>query len=148
MINVRLRVVLLTLLLAGVYGCASDNRPDPKQTVKDLFTAMRNSDSTYITQHVDFVRAAGTLGEDLMTDSSAPVVDPSMGLLAAMTGDGKLRARWLENQIVLGGATVSGDTAWVEVSFIDRLTRVQYYNKMRLDFRTDHWVINAFKTLQ
>lgn len=148
MIILRLRAVLLTFLLAGVYGCASDHRPDPKQTVKDLFTAMRNSDSTYISQHVDFVRAAGTLGEDLMTDSTLPAGDPSMGLLAAMTGDGKLRTRWLENQIVLGAATVSSDTAWVEVSFIDRLTRVQYYNKMRLDFRSDRWVVNAFKTLQ
>lgn len=148
MIILRPRVVLLTFLLAGVCGCASDNRPDPKQTVKDLFTAMRNSDSTYITQHVDFDRAAGTLGEDLMTDSAVPAGDPSLGLLTAMTGEGKLRTRWLENQIVLGGSTVRGDTAWVEVSFIDRLTRVQYYNKMRLDYRSDRWVINAFKTLQ
>lgn len=142
-----IRAVSLATLLFGVVGCASDNRPDPRDTVKDLFTAMRNSDSTYLSQHIDFGRAAGTLDEDFMIDSAAPAGDPSQGLLSAMTGEGKLRARWLENQIVLGRASVSGDTAWVEVSFIDRLTRVQYYNKMRLDFRSDHWVINSFRTL-
>lgn len=141
------RAAASAILFLGVVGCASDKRPDPRDTVKDLFTAMRNSDSTYLSQHIDFGQAAGTLEEDFMIDSTAPAGDSSQGLLSAMTGEGKLRARWLENQIVLGRATVSGDTAWVEVSFIDRLTRVQYYNKMRLDFRRDHWVINSFRTL-
>jgi hypothetical protein len=142
-----IRAVSLAILLLGVAGCAADNRPDPRDTVKDMFTAMRNSDSTYLSSHIDFGQAAGTLEEDFLIDSAEHAVDPSQGLLSAMTGGGKLRARWLENQIVLGAATVSGDTAWVEVSFIDRLTRVQYYNKMRLDFRRDHWVINSFRTL-
>jgi hypothetical protein len=147
MTSFYIRAVSITALLLGVVGCASDNRPDPRDTVKELFTAMRNSDSTYLSQHIDFGRAVGTLDEEFMIDSVTPEGDPSQGLLSAMTGEGKLRARWLENQIVLGRATVSGDTAWVEVSFIDRLTRVQYYNKMRLDFRRDHWVINSFRTL-
>lgn len=134
-------------MLAVLCSCASDGRPDPKQTVQGLFAAMRSSDSTYIMTHVDFARAVSTLDETFEIDSSAASADPSKGLLGAMTGEGILRARWLDNQIVLGSATVAGDTAWVEVSFIDRLTRVQYYNKMRLDFRTDRWVINSFRTL-
>ncbi len=134
-------------LMALVVGCASGGRPDPKETVRGLFAAMQKSDSTYIIQHIDFALAAGTLEETFAVDSTSGNNDPTVALLGALTGEGVLRKRWLENQIVLGGATISGDTAWVEVSFIDRLTRVQYYNKMRLDFRTDHWVINAFRTL-
>ena len=30
---------------------------------------------------------------------------------------------------------------------LDVSGRVQYYNKMRLDFRRDRWVINSFRTL-
>jgi hypothetical protein len=129
----------------GLTGCASDTRPDPRDTVKGLFTAMRSSDSLYLSQHIDMARAAATLGEELSLDSIA--TDPARALMAALTGEGMLRERWLDNQIVLGRSNSNGDTAWVEVSFIDRLTRVQYYNKMRLDFRGDHWVISSFRTL-
>ncbi|HWO58338.1 MAG TPA: hypothetical protein VNN55_12300 [bacterium] len=141
------RATLVTLALAGlvISGCASDSRPDPKETVKGLFAAMRASDSLYLERHVDLAAAVATLGEDLPAESAG--ADPGAALLAALTGEGTLRKRWLENQIVVGGATLVADTAWVEVSFIDRLTRVQYYNKMRLDFRGDHWVINAFRTM-
>ena len=133
------------LLVVGVLGCMADSRPDPRETIKGLFTAMRASDTLYLSQNVDLVEAVVTLGEELKIDSGAP--DPARALLAQLTGEGTIRERWLDNQIVLGRAHSSGDTAWVEVSFIDRLTRVQYYNKMRLDFRGDHWVINSFRTL-
>ena len=133
------------LVLIGLTGCATKSRPDPRETVKGLFTAMRASDTLYLSQNVDLAQAVATLGEELRIDSGAP--DPARALLAQLTGEGKIRERWLDNQIVLGRANSSGDTAWVEVSFIDRLTRVQYYNKMRLDFRGDRWVINSFRTL-
>lgn len=132
-------------LLAALAGCASDNRSDPRDTVKGLFAAMKSSDTLYVTRHVDPAQALTTLGEELAVDSSAP--DPSATLLAQLTGDGKLRERWLDNQIVLGRSFSNTDTAWVEVSFIDKLTRVQYYNRMRLEYRGDRWVINSFRTL-
>lgn len=142
----RLGLAIFTgAILAVFMGCASDNRPDPRDTVKGLFTAMKSSDSLYISQHVDLVHAVASLGEDLPLDSS--VSDAAGALLGQLTSDGKLRERWLDNQIVLGRSMTSSDTAWVEVSFIDKLTRVQYYNKMRLEYRGDHWVINSFRTL-
>jgi hypothetical protein len=65
-----------------------------------------------------------------------------------MVDDGELKKRWLtDNQIVVGKSEIDGDTALVEVSFIDRVTRVQYYNKMRLIFRNNRWVITDFRTL-
>lgn len=141
----RATIVTLALACLVVAGCASDSRPDPKETVKGLFAAMHASDSLYLGRHIDLPVALTTLGEDLPAESAG--ADPGATLLAALTGEGSLRKRWLENQIVIGRATLAADTAWVEVSFIDRLTRVQYYNKMRLDFRGDRWVINAFRTL-
>ena len=59
-----------------------------------------------------------------------------------------LISRWLtDNQIVLGRADINGDTAHVEVSFLDRVTRIQYYNKMQLVFRDGRWVIRRFRTM-
>jgi hypothetical protein len=133
------------VVVAVLAGCASDNRPDPRETVKGLFAAMKSSDTLYVAKHVDLAQAVTTLGEDLPLDSG--VSDAAGALLGQLTGNGKLRERWLENQIVLGRSLTSNDTAWVEVSFIDKLTRVQYYNKMRLEYRGDRWVINSFRTL-
>lgn len=130
------------ILVASLLGCSSETRPDPRDTVKGLFNAIRASDSLYLSENIDLDQALTTLGEEL---SSAP--GTAGDLLAALTGEGRLRKRWLENQIVLGDAAIQGDTAWVEVSFIDRLTRVQYYNKMRLDYRNGRWIINSFRTL-
>lgn len=133
------------LVIGTLTACGSGGRPDPRDTVKDLFTAIRGSDSLFLSQHIDMPAASATLEETLAVDSAT--FDTALALLGALTGEGRLRSRWLENQIVLGKSQTMGDTAWVEVSFIDRQTRVQYYNKMRLEYRTNRWVINSFRTL-
>lgn len=140
---------MLSLFILFVTGallaCGSGGRSDPRETVKNFFTAIRESDSLFLAQHVDMPVASATLEETLAVDSVT--FDTASALLGALTGEGRVRSRWLENQIVLGKSQTMGDTAWVEVSFIDRQTRVQYYNKMRLEFRTNRWVINSFRTL-
>ena len=143
----QLSVMTAVGLLTSLVSCASDQRPDPRDTVKGLFTAIQASDSLFLTESVDLASAVATLGEEFSTDTTTPTASQSQSLLAALTGEGQLRKRWLDDQIVLGRSMVSGDPAWVEVSFIDRLTRVQYYNKMRLEFRNSRWVINSFRTL-
>ena len=143
----QLSVLTAVCLSASLVSCAADQRPDPRDTVKGLFTAIQASDSLFLTENIDLARAAATLGEEFGADTTTPTASQPQDLLAALTGEGQLRKRWLDDQIVLGRSTVSGDTAWVEVSFIDRLTRVQYYNKMRLEFRGSRWVINSFRTL-
>ena len=141
-------IVLLMLMLAS---CAGDGRPEPKSAVLGLFAAMQKSDSASVQSFVDLKSAVSTVAKELpkiRTDDSLAVPDSAAWLLGQMTGDGRLRARWLEdNQIVIGRTESRGDTAVVEVSFLDRVTRVQYYNKMQLVYRVDHWVITKFRTL-
>lgn len=140
------------MIFAGaVAGGCGEDRPNPKNTVKDLFTAMQNSDSAAVRALVDLESVAPTvLGElpEIRPVDSLTVPDTTAWLLGQMTGDGRLRQRWLtDNQIVLGDTEISGDSALVEVSFLDRVTRVQYYNKMRLVYRGDRWVITQFRTM-
>jgi hypothetical protein len=141
--------VAAMVITASFFGCGS-GRPDPRGTVVDMFTAIRNSDSLYLASHIDLERAAGSVRDDLRAaggDTLGAPPAPGRLLLSALVGDGTLRRRWLEDQIVLGESQVVGDTGYVEVSFLDRLTRVQYYNKMRLAWRTDHWVVLDFRTM-
>lgn len=131
-------------------ACTSDQRPDPKDAVKNMFEAMSKSDSVALVANVDLAAAANDLRADIAdsTADTSGTQDWGSLLLRQMTGEGIIRRRWLtDNQIVLGRSEVTGDSALVEVSFLDRVTRVQYYNKMRLHFRGDHWVITAFRTM-
>ncbi|MBI3661876.1 MAG: hypothetical protein HY234_02355 [Acidobacteria bacterium] len=144
----KIFILALTALCALCAGCAADRRGDPKDSVKAMFDAIRTSDSTRLSTLLDLEMAAHTVRDDLAPtrpDTSQSAMGPI--LLGALTGDGTLRRLWLEDQIVLGESRTSADTGWVEVSFIDRITRVQYYNKMRLAYRDGHWVITALRTL-
>ncbi|HUU47099.1 MAG TPA: hypothetical protein VM118_15330, partial [Acidobacteriota bacterium] len=112
------------IALMVAFGCSQNDRQSPKSTVSGLFGAIADSDTAYIVAHVDLAAAAqGVRGELIDPSSDTTAVEPQWGerLLGAITGEGELRERWLANQIVLGEEFVRGDTAWVEVSFLDRL---------------------------
>lgn len=115
-----------------------------------MFEAMRNSDSVSLAMNIDLESAAQSIRNELpqVVDTSGSPIEWGAVLLSQMTGDGGLRHRWLDdNQIVLGRSEIRGDTALVEVSFLDRVTRVQYYNKMELVYRQDRWILTRFRTL-
>jgi hypothetical protein len=139
-------LVLLTIFL-GAAGCSQDSRPSPKSTLKGFFAAIEASDSAFIAAHVDLHSAARGVRDDLIDLSvDTSDVEPAWDerLLGALTGTGELRERWMSDQKVLGYETVIADTASVQVSFIDRVTRVQYLVEMRLAYRDDRWVIVDF----
>lgn len=144
-------LLLIALFAAGLVSCSHSARPDPKDTIKYMFEAMQQSDSVSLEQNIDLESAARGMERDLgpaVADSTGATPDPGKRLLSAMVGDGDLRKRWLtENQIVVGRTETMGDTALVEVSFIDKITRVQYYNKMRLVWRNERWIVTDFRTL-
>lgn len=144
-------IAMMILPIVCFIGCSSGGRPDPKDAVRNMFEAMQKSDSVSLATNVDL----GAAAHDLHSDLAGPGVDTADGsldwgalLLKQMTGEGELRRRWLtDNQIVLGRSEITSDSALVEVSFLDRVTRVQYYNKMRLAFRQGRWVVTDFRTM-
>jgi hypothetical protein len=148
-INVR-HIAALLIIPVALCGCAGESRPDAKATLRSFFAALHTSDTAKIAETVDLLSAARSVHTEfpqLIGSGDSAGDGAGAALQAALTGDGFLRRRWTEDQIVLGTESINGDTALVEVSFIDRVTRVQYYNKMRLEYRTDHWVITHFRTL-
>ncbi len=143
---------LLALTLGVVlFGCSHDARPNPKDTIFRMLEAMRQSDGVALAENIDMKSAALDVLEEApstLPDTLDGTPDLESWLVAQMTGEGGLRDRWLtDNQIVLGRSDINGDTAHVEVSFLDRITRVQYYNKMQLVFRDGRWIITRFRTM-
>jgi hypothetical protein len=61
-----------------------------------------------------------------------------------LTG-GNLKGLWLSKQIVVGRTERWGDTAGVEVSFVDPETDRQYFTRFRLVKKGETWRIFSFK---
>lgn len=115
-----------------------------------MFEAMSKSDTVALAANVDLMAASHDLRGDIIDSTMDTSVAQDWGrlLLRQMTGEGAIRRRWMtDNQIVLGRSEVTGDSALVEVSFLDRVTRVQYYNKMRLHYRGGRWMVTDFRTM-
>jgi hypothetical protein len=150
-IRQRSSVLLVGVLLVAVslISCSHNARPDPRDAIKNMFEAMRMSDSVSLAMNIDLESASRDLRE--LLPGAVPDTlnaDPAARLLSSMVNEGALKKRWFtDNQIVIGKSEIDADTALVEVSFIDLVTRVQYYNKMRLIFRNNRWVITDFRTL-
>jgi len=127
-------------------GCAG--KPNPKDTVMDLFTALHADDTTLVLQSIDARRAWHSVSLDLKQpgDSLLTRIPWDERLQASLTGDGRLRSRWMKMQVVIGATEIIADSATVEVSFIDRDTRIQFYSKMALLFHGGAWKIVAFAT--
>ena len=128
---------------------ACSGGPHPKDTVMDFFSALHNDSTALVRECVDFDRAWGSVQGDLTQPDDSLLTEIPWGerLLASMTGEGNLRTRWIKMQVVINKTEFIGDSATVEVSFIDRETGMHYYNKMGLVRRANRWVIVAFRTI-
>jgi hypothetical protein len=135
-------LAVLTLLPS----CA--DTPEPRRTVMNFLTSLREDTTSieYLDQLLDF--------DELLDESSIYTYDSALSrtenkqeFAALLLKGGKVRDRWMKNQIIVGGVQISGDTAIVEVSFIDRKAKLvkQYYNKMGVHRSEDKWRIFAFK---
>lgn len=114
-----------------------------------FFGAMRSSDTLGIEKTVDLEQIlAERKNEFLEAGRTAEAESLTKEKLIGELTVGDVNQRWLKNQIVVGKTEKQGDTATVEVSFIDVNTGTQYYNKMALYFKDGSWKIFAFKVLK
>ncbi len=65
-------------------------------------------------------------------------------VLLELTG-GSLKGLWLSKQVIVGGTERRGDTAGVEVSFVDPETGKQFLTRFRLVKKEKTWRIFSFK---
>jgi len=137
--------LILTVLL--ILSCSSGNKP--KETVMIFFGAMRSSDTLGIQNTVDLEKILAERKNELLQSGKTAQADSlnREKLIEELTV-GNLNQMWLKNQIVVGKTEKSGDTALVEISFIDPNTGTQYYNKMALYKKDKNWKIFSFKVLK
>jgi len=137
----------LALVFMAFFGCAG--KPQPKDTVMDFFLALHGDDTAMVRTTVDLESAFAEVQDDLRENEDSLVTDIDWGerLVASLTGEGRLRERWLKTKVVINETEIFGDSATVEVSFLDQETGIYFYTKMGLVRRPERWVIVTFRTI-
>jgi len=147
----QIAILVLAILAIGVIQSCSQRQKvasDPKDCVIKLFGAMERNDQGVIAHLLDLPALMSIRDEDYALQTSSPRVfrDP-VDVLEDLTGEGLTKARWFSMQRVIGAVEEFGDSAKVEVSFINKNTNTKYYNKFGLHKVKGGWKIYSFKTL-
>jgi len=149
-LRIRISAAVLVVVAAFIcVACGGTSVGDPpKQVVIKLFGAMERNDRGAIANSLDL--AALMQGVD--ADYALQVEPPRRfalptEILTDLTDSGRTKQVWFSMQRVIGDEEKNGDTAFVEVSFVNKETGVQYFNKFGLRRQNGHWRIFAFRTM-
>ncbi len=130
-----------------ILSCGSDG-PSARSRVLDFVRLIQADSLADTTPFVDLDSLAANEFSDAKYDSLT-LAEKKQRLLTGFIGSGEYRGVWAKSQIVVNEEFRRDDTtALVEVSFIDRSTRIQYYSQMGLKLRGGVWAITNFKANQ
>jgi hypothetical protein len=140
-------LLLLPVALLVISGCSSgpNTESDPRKVVLKAMKAIENNDRATLAHYLDFetLLKHGERDYALKTDTPRVFNDPEQILDDLLEG-GLTNSRWQALQRVVGSASQQNDSALVEVSFINKETDTQYYNKFGLRKINDVWKIYSF----
>jgi len=145
----RLRLLLAVCCLSFVIACSSSTVSDPKSVVITMFGAMEKNDKATLAHILDLPELMRNYNEDyaLQTDSPRVFTNPEQ-ILEDLTEDGLTKRRWFSLQRIINDVEVMGETATVEVTFVDKEQSHGYMTKFGLHVINGKWKIYSFKTVQ
>ncbi len=139
----------LFLALLIVVGCGgADTGDDPRKVVISMFGAMEKDDKAALAHVLDLAELMRTGNDDYAMQTNQPrtFVSPQE-ILDDLTGDGKTKKRWFSLQRIVNEAEIMGETATVEVTFVDKDASHGYRTKFGLHKKEGKWRIYSFKTI-
>lgn len=143
----KVLILLLPALVSIIAGCTggANTEADPRRAVIKMFQAIEKNDRETLSHFLDFemLLKPGTQDYALKMDSVRVFNSPD-DILDDLLEGGLTNQRWLAMQRVVGSAEQTDDSALVEVSFINKETSVQYYNKFGLRKVNDVWKVYSF----
>ena len=141
--------LVLFLALLVISGCTSSGPSDPRGTVIAMFGAMEKNDRAALAHLLDLGALMSNVNEDyaLQTDSPRVITNPQQ-ILDDLTDDGLTKRRWFAMQRIVNKAEVTGETATVQVTFVDKGSSTGYMTRFGLHVANGKWKIYSFKTFQ
>ena len=144
--NHRVWPLLLVLPVVLLMACSPSKVSDPKSAVIAMFGAMEKDDKATLAHLLDLAELMRNYQEDyaLQADSPRVFTNPEQ-ILEDMTGDGLTKRRWFSFQRIINKVDVSGETATVEVTFVDKKQSRAYMTKFGLHVVNGRWKVYSFK---
>lgn len=140
----RLAVPVIGLLVFLLTSCTPP-QPSPRDRVLEFVRLIQSDSLPNIQPYIDLDSVA-TYEYAAPKFDSLSLAQKKQRLALGFQGDGEYRRTWAASQIVVNEEQFLDDTtATVEVSFIDRSTRIQYYSQFLMKLRPIGWIATSFK---
>ncbi len=140
-----LRIAVVSLVVGGLIAACTPSPPSPRERVIEFFGVVHSDSLPSIGRFVDVDSVSYYEYRDPQYDSLT-AVQKQQRLIRGFLGEGEYRRTWGHAQIVVNQQRMVDDTsAAVEVSIIDRSTRIQYLTWFGLKLREQQWMITNFK---
>jgi hypothetical protein len=149
----RMRIIvwgMVAALAVGLLGCGGTmEQDDPRKVVIAMFGAMEKNDKPALAHLLDLVALMQAGPEDYSLGGGEPRrwTDPEQ-MLNDLTGDGLTKTRWFGYQRIVNDAEVTGETATVEVTFVDKEASRGYRTKFGVHVVDGKWKVYSFKMIQ
>ncbi|HWR84054.1 MAG TPA: hypothetical protein VN285_12205 [Candidatus Deferrimicrobium sp.] len=143
----RLWTLMVAAVVMALAACSSSNLSDPKSVVIAMFGAMEKDDKATLAHLLDLAELMRTYRDDyaLRTDTPRVFTNPEQ-ILEDLTGNGLTKQRWFSYQRIINAVDVSGETATVEVTFMDKERSKAYLTRFGVHVVNGKWKIHSFKT--
>ena len=140
-------IVVVAIGAMLLTACGGSDLSDPRQTVISLFGAMEKDDEAALTHLLDLPELMRQSQEDyaVQRDDARVFTNPEQ-VLKDLTGDGETKKIWFAHQRIVAKAEIMGETATVEVTFVDKEASRGYRTKFGLHLKNGEWRIYSFKT--
>ena len=140
----RFTCLFLLILFVTTWSCSK--KPDPREDVKKLITAVDQSDTTALKQSLDLNWIVNQRLEGVPEKDRPELFSKKrQELLDDLTGNGATRTSWNNSLVVIGKSEVVGDSATVEVTYIDKTNGIKDYTRMGLYFKDGKWKVYDLK---
>ncbi|MGB2769524.1 MAG: hypothetical protein WBC88_07335 [Candidatus Zixiibacteriota bacterium] len=137
---------LFFLLLILLFATQCSKSPSPRVVVMDFIEAVNKADTASLETYLDLDRFTQEKLRELPDSVSAEVFSKvKEQLWQNFLGSGGTRLKWQNKMIVVNKEEVEGDSALVEVTFVDQKTGITEYTKTRLYKKEDRWWIYYIK---
>ena len=142
-------LAITPLIILTTFGCGGGDEADPRQVVISMFGAMEKNDKAALAHMLDLLELMKTTEQDYaLGGGEARVWTNPQQILDDLTENGLTKQRWFSFQRIVNNAEVFGETAAVEVTFVDKANSKGYRTKFGVHMVDGRWKIYSFKTTQ
>jgi len=144
--NMLRRIVVFSFISLFLLAWGCSKTPSPRVVVMDFIEAVNKADTASIEKYLDLDRFTQEKLKEL-PDTERAKVFPAVKkqLWSNFLENGATRLKWQNKMIVVNREDIRGDSALVEVTFVDQKTGVTEYTKAKLYRKDTRWWIYYIK---